>query len=605
MKNGDARLLPFPRSKRTRFGRAVSVPLFLALTVWAGGGGTLIPSAGDLQQPPRSPAARSLNVVFVLVDDLRFDALGLMGHPWLETPNLDALARGGVQMRNAFVTTALCSPSRASILTGQYAHRHRVVDNNNPVPPGTTFFPQLLQKAGYDTAFIGKWHMGGDSDAPQPGFDRWVSFRGQGTYLPSKNGLNVDGKSVPQRGYITDELTDYALEWLKGRTGRPFFLYLSHKAVHAEFIPAERHKGRYAGKPFVPPRTMADTAENYEGKPMWVRNQRNSWHGVDFPYHGDLNIAEYYRRYAETLLAVDESVGRIVQFLRDRKLLDSTIVMFMGDNGFAFGEHGLIDKRTAYEASMRVPLLMMGGGLPAGRSIEDVVANIDIAPTVLDAAGVALPAARQGAERGVGAPASDELRGVQGPPRSIMDGRSFLPLVRGERIAWRDTLLYEYYWERNFPQTPAMHALRGAQYKYIRYYGIWDTDELYDLRADPLETRNLIRDPAHRDTMTRLNAALFDTLSATGGLYIPLAPDRGGSQNLRRRAGSKAADFPPYFFAEAPRERGEAPAAGARREVAERQRAGVGPRERGEAPAAGARREVAERQRAGVGPRER
>ena len=140
-----------------------------------------------------------------------------MGHPWIETPHLDALAKSGVQMRNAFVTTALCSPSRASILTGQYAHRHRVVDNINPVPPGTIFFPQYLQQAGYDTAFIGKWHMGGASDAPQPGFDRWVSFRGQGTYLPSQNGLNVDGKAVPQRGYITDELTDYALDWLKQR----------------------------------------------------------------------------------------------------------------------------------------------------------------------------------------------------------------------------------------------------------------------------------------------------------------------------------------------------------------------------------------------------
>jgi N-acetylglucosamine-6-sulfatase len=477
----------------------------------------------DGPQLPGKGGARPLNVIFVLVDDLRFDALGFMRHPWIETPNLDALARSGVQLRNAFVTTALCSPSRASILTGQYAHRHRVVDNNNPVPPGTTFFPQYLQKAGYDTAFIGKWHMGGESDQPQPSFDRWVSFRGQGTYLPGKNGLNVDGKAVPQRGYITDELTDYAMDWLKARTSeRPFFLYLSHKAVHADFVPAERHKGRYAGKPFVPPPTMADTAQNVEGKPMWVRNQRNSWHGVDFPYHSDLNIAEYYRRYAETLLAVDDSVGRIMGLVRERGLLDSTIVMFMGDNGFAFGEHGLIDKRTAYESSMRVPLLIAGGGVPAGTSVDEVVANIDIAPTVLEAAGLTPQA---------------------------MDGKSFLPLARGDRIAWRDTLLYEYYWERNFPQTPAMHAVRGARYKYIRYYGIWDTDELYDLRADPHETRNLVRDPDHRDIVTRLNAELFDTLSATGGLYIPLAPDRGGVQNLRRRSGSKAADFPPYFFA--------------------------------------------------------
>jgi N-acetylglucosamine-6-sulfatase len=471
------------------------------------------------------PAGAPRNVIFVLVDDLRFDMLGVQGHPWMETPHLDQLARQGVQFRNAFVTTALCSPSRASILTGQYAHKHRVVDNNNPVPPGTAFFPQYLQQAGYETAFIGKWHMGGASDAPQPGFDRWVSFRGQGSYLPAKTGLNVDGTNVPQRGYITDELTDYALDWLKQRSGqRPFFLYLSHKAVHANFTPAERHRGRYRDRPFTPPATMANTAENVEGKPMWVRNQRNSWHGVDFPYHSDLDIAAYYRQYAETLLAVDDSMGRIMALLADRGLLDSTIVMFMGDNGFAFGEHGLIDKRTAYDASMRVPLLMAGGGLPAGAEVEEVVANIDIAPTILEAASLRAP--------------------------DRMDGRSALGLARGRQIAWRDTLLYEYYWERNFPQTPAMHALRGARYKYIRYYGLWDTDELYDLQADPLERRNLIRDPAHQTMVTQLNAALFRTLEATGGLYIPLAPDRGGTNNLRRPGGSPAAEFPPHMFAQ-------------------------------------------------------
>lgn len=529
----------------TRAHRTAAMTIVLALAAGHMGGATQRSGAPGQSLPVVGNRAPK-NVIFVLVDDLRFDALGIMNHPWLETPNLDALARSGVLFRNAFVTTALCSPSRASILTGQYAHRHRVVDNNNPVPAGTTFFPQQLQKAGYETAFIGKWHMGPESDAPQPGFDRWVSFRGQGTYLPSKNGLNVDGKAVPQRGYITDELTDYAVDWLKARSAaRPFFLYLSHKAVHSEFIPADRHKGRYAGKPFAAPNTMADTPANYEGKPMWVRNQRNSWHGVDFPYHSDLDIAEYYRRYAETLLSVDESVGRIMALLRERRLLDSTVVMFMGDNGFSFGEHGLIDKRTAYETSMRVPLLMAGGGLPAGKSIEEVVANIDIAPTVLEAAGVASHA---GAPPGTASRAGGRQT-VQGARASQMDGRSFLPLARGERIPWRDTLLYEYYWERNFPHTPAMHALRGAQYKYIRYYGIWDTDELYDLHADPLETRNLIRDPAHRDVATQMNEELFVTLEETGGLYIPLGPDRGAPQNLRRPAGSKEADFPPYLLA--------------------------------------------------------
>ena len=506
-----------------RLRHAAVFTVAVSIAVWTGLAFVRAPAAvaqGDrarLQLPPIPGAVRS-NVVFVLVDDLRFDAMGIAGHPWLETPNIDALARRGVRLPNAFVTTALCSPSRASMLTGQYAHRHRVVDNNSPIPAGTTFFPQYLQNAGYDTAFVGKWHMGGESDAPQPGFDRWVSFRGQGTYMPSVDGLNVDGKAVPQRGYITDELTDYAVDWLKGRSRqRPFFLYLSHKAVHSEFVPAERHKGRYRDKPFTPPATMADSASNYDGKPMWVRNQRNSWHGVDFPYHSDLDIAQYYRRYAETLLAVDESLGRITALLAEQQMLEDTLIIFMGDNGFSFGEHGLIDKRTAYETSMRVPLVMAGAGLPAATTVSEVVANIDIAPSILEAAGLTPPA---------------------------MDGRSFLPLARGERVAWRDALLYEYYWERNFPQTPTMHAVRGARYKYIRYYGLWDTDELYDLLDDPSETRNLVRDPARTGIVTGMNGQLFDLLTATGGMYIPLARDRGAVQNLRRRGGSQAADFP-------------------------------------------------------------
>src|SRR4051812_43193379 len=165
----------------------------------------------------RIPGSKPLNIVLILTDDHRYDALGFMGHPFLKTPHLDSLARGGAHLQNAFVTTSLCSPSRASILTGLYAHRHRVIDNNNPLPPGLTFFPQYLQAAGYETAFFGKWHMGSDSDAPQPGYDHWVSFKGQGTYWPNPNGFNINGKHATQNGYITDELTDYAIEWLRSR----------------------------------------------------------------------------------------------------------------------------------------------------------------------------------------------------------------------------------------------------------------------------------------------------------------------------------------------------------------------------------------------------
>ncbi|MCX7603785.1 MAG: sulfatase-like hydrolase/transferase, partial [Bryobacteraceae bacterium] len=304
-------------------------------------------------------AARRRSVVFILSDDHRWDAMGFMkAQPWLRTPQMDRLASEGVHFRNAFVTTALCSPSRATILTGVYAHRHRIVDNNTPIPRGTVFFPSYLQKAGYRTAFIGKWHMGNEGDDPQPGFDHWISFRGQGTYNPSANGLNINGKRVKQKGYITDELTDYALQWLDSLPkNQPYFLYLSHKAVHAEFEPAPRHKGMYKDAPFVYPKTMAASGEYARGRPMWVQNQRNSWHGVEYPYHSGLDIGDYYRRYAETLMGVDDSLGRVLDALKARGELDSTLVIYMGDNGFAFGEHGLIDKRTAYEESMRVPLL--------------------------------------------------------------------------------------------------------------------------------------------------------------------------------------------------------------------------------------------------------
>ncbi|MBW3538820.1 MAG: sulfatase [Planctomycetes bacterium] len=484
--------------------------------------------AGQDLEPARIGGAARHNVIFILVDDLRYDALGFMGHPFLKTPHIDALARGGTHFRNAFVTTSLCSPSRASILTGQFVHNHHVVDNNDVAPEGTIFFPQYLQSAGYETAFFGKWHMGGSSDAPRPGFDHWVSFRGQGHYVSPgpRWQWNVNGKAVPQKGYVTDELTDYAIDWLRQRQGeRPFFLYLSHKAVHAEFRPAERHKNLYADVEVPEPPTQANTEENYRGKPMWVKNQRNSWHGVDFPYHSSLDIKEYYREYCRTLMAVDDSVGRVMQSLRENGLADNTLVIFMGDNGFLFGEHGLIDKRNAYEESMRVPLLAHCPSLlKPGSTVAGVVANIDIGPTIL------------------------ELAGLQAPEH--MDGRSFLKLATGEmpQQEWRDHLLYEYYWEWNFPHTPTTFALRGDRFKFIQYHGIWDTDELYDLQADPHETRNLIHDPEYENTVRELRAALNDELKRRGAMQVPFGAKRGPGANLRRASGSKAAEFPDHVL---------------------------------------------------------
>ncbi|HZG32119.1 MAG TPA: sulfatase [Sphingopyxis sp.] len=479
-------------------------------------------SAAAEDTKPKQP-----NIIFILNDDQRFDAMGFLDAN-VRTPNMDRIAREGVYFPNAFVTTALCSPSRASILTGQYMHNHGIADNNIKFRPGTFFFPQALQQAGYATAFLGKWHMGGHTDAPQPGFDHWISFAGQGNYLPAapnsgpRHMLNIDGKRVPQQGYITDELNKFALDWLKQQSGaKPFFLYLSHKAVHADFVPAERHKKLGSVDAIALPESMADTPENRAGKPMWVQNQRNSWHGVEFPYHSTLDIKNYRLRYNQTLTAVDEGIGAIIAELEKKKMLDNTIIVMMGDNGFMFGEHGLIDKRNAYEESMRVPFIAFGGGMKRGRVEKDLVANIDIAPTFLALAGASTSAK--------------------------IDGMSFADQLMGKQrnAPWRAGLNYEYYWEYNYPQTPSTFALRGDRFKYIQYHGIWDTEELYDLQSDPREMRNLIADPAHQKTVARMREALFGGLGAVDGRSNVIFTERNGEGAvLRRRDGSKAAPFP-------------------------------------------------------------
>ena len=488
-------------------------------------------------------AAERPNILVVLTDDHRFDALGFLGHPQLKTPHLDRLAAEGAHFENAYVTTSLCSPSRASILTGLYAHNHRVVDNYNPVDPSLTFFPEHLQKAGYQTAFIGKWHMG-DSDVKQPCFDHWVSFKGQGVYVPdpsmlkakgryvpqaTNTGLNVNGKKVPQKGYITDELTDYATEWLDdGRDKeKPFLLYVSHKAVHADFLPPDRHAFKFDKAEFPPPPNPTTHPELFKDAPMWVRNQFNSRHGVEFAYYTGIDLAKYQRRYLEALLAVDDSVGRLLSKLESSGELENTLILYLGDNGFLFGEHGLIDKRCAYGESVRIPMLMRyPKAVKAGAKVPQIVANIDVAPTLLDAAGVAVPEG--------------------------MDGRSFWRLAKGEPAPdWRQHLLYEYYWERNYPQTPTTHAVIGEQYKYIRYHGVWDTDELYDLKADPQERHNLFNDPAHAERVAAMNASLFELLAGSDGGDMPLMPDRGTKFFHRKAGGDKGATFPDGFYREA------------------------------------------------------
>jgi len=458
---------------------------------------------------PRSRAAGGRNVVLIVSDDHRYDFMGFADGPeFLETPNMDRMAARGAHLQNAFVTTSLCSPSRASILTGQYAHRHGVVDNQRPVPEGTVFFPQHLQRAGYETALIGKWHMGHAHDEPRKGSDHWVSFRGQGDYFNPV--LNVDGKRSRFAGYTTDILTDHALKWLGQKRSRPFFLYLSFKAVHYPFKPAPRHHGRYEKAKIKYPETMANTEQNYQSQPRWVRQRRYGIHGIDHmqtgPFDNDPvpSFDDLYRRYCETVHGLDENLGRVLDYLDKAALAKSTLVLYMSDNGFALGEHGFYDKRDAFEESIRVPMLAYAPGLiRPGTKITQMIQNIDVTPTILELAGCPLP------------------------EKAKIDGKSFLPLLTGRHVSWRDQILYEYYCEWNFPATPTVFALRTDRYKYIYYHGVWDRNGFYDLQSDPLERHNLIRVPAYQELIAATRKRLFDKLEATGGMQIPLRRPAG------------------------------------------------------------------------------
>lgn len=521
----------------------------LFLFIVAGCGQT--PTATNELALEKIPGTTPKNVIFILSDDHRFDFMGFTGKvPWLETPYMDQMAREGAYFPNTFVTTSLCSPSRASILTGQFSHTHTVVDNSAPAPEDLIYFPQYLQQAGYQTAYLGKWHMGGQHDDPRPGFDHWESFRGQGVYYNPT--LNINGERIKYEDstYITDLITEHSVDWLKNRDKeKPFFMYVSHKAVHAEFMPAQRHLGKYENEEIILPPSFYTSAnpvkgrsnpyglehytatvkpenidenypdgfleerekhagnfqkpavgEEYYGElrtPDWQKMQRESWHGVDYMYHGDMDFQSFYKRYCESLLAVDEGIGAILKYLEEEGLDNSTMVIYMGDNGFSFGEHGLIDKRHFYEESVKVPFLVRYPEvLQGGQVINKMIQNIDVAPTIL------------------------ELAGIQKPEQ--MQGRSIMPIIKGEDVEWRDRIFYEYYWEYFYPQTPTMHGVRTDRYKYIRYHGTWDTNEFYDLQEDPHEMNNLIGSPAHQEIIRDLNGDIYDWLEETGGMRIPL-----------------------------------------------------------------------------------
>jgi len=333
------------------------------------------PLAGQKQDRP--------NLILVFVDDLRWDALSSTGHAFAKTPHIDRIAREGMTFTNAFVTTPLCSPSRATFLSGQYVQTHGVTGNTpagTPISHKLITYPMLLQKGGYETAYVGKIHMGMDA-SPRPGFDRWVSFRGQGVYIDPP--MNIDGNDVARKGYMTDLLNDEAVAFLEKPRTKPFCLTVAHKAVHGPFTPADRHKNLYNEAAIT---VAPNASDDLKSKPAMK----------DLKPGGGSND-ELIKNQLRCLAAIDEGIGRMFAALEKSRQLDNTVFVFSSDNGYFWREHGLGDKRWAFEESIRIPMLVRYPRLiKAGSKAAGIVANIDIAPTFTDLGGVPAAPSFQG-----------------------------------------------------------------------------------------------------------------------------------------------------------------------------------------------------------------
>jgi arylsulfatase A-like enzyme len=465
------------------------------------------------------PRARRPNLIVVLIDDLRFDEVGLCGHPYMKTPHIDRIGVEGVQFVNAFHTTPLCSPNRASILTGQYASRHGVIDNvaRDALSHRLHNYHGVLQRLGYETAHVGKWHMGNSAD-PRPGYHRWVSFPGHGSIVDPV--LNIDGVQAQQRGYITDLLNGYANDFVARKRSKPFALFVAHKAVHPDafqaadgtlapgaggYLPAPRHAELYRGAIFPPRPNVMPAAQALKSKPAFAEAfaLRDNDSGRAVMQWIQSGSQEEIRQRAAMMASVDEGVGQLFEALERNGTLDDTLLLFLGDNGYFFGEHGLgPERRFAYEEGIRTPfLLRYPRRFGRAQKRQRLVLALDIAPTLVALAG--------------------------GGARDLapMQGRSLLPLASSDRSAgWRRAFMCEYYSENAMPWLHGMtyKAVRTETHKYIHWVQKSPTgaecDELYDLRADPYEMRNLARQASQAATVARLRRELARLVSASIGL---------------------------------------------------------------------------------------
>ena len=428
------------------------------------------------------------NFLFVLVDDQPYDAVGFSKrYPFLKTPNIDKLASEGVNIKNFFVTQSICSPSRASFLTGTYPHIHGVNQNNKYVDPDWNSFPPYsvhLKENGYETAHIGKIHMAHKrgKDHVRPGFDYWFSFIGQGQYFNPN--VNDNGKEIKLEGYITDILTEKTIDWLKNKRDpeKPFSVNLWHKAVHEKHLPAPRHKDLFKNEPLPePPYEMHK--ETFKGKPEWQRRKT-------FGFKWDKNkkvpkVLEEKRwpinkfknmQLLRSLIAIDESLGSVLKALDEIGELENTVIIYSSDNGYFMGEHTYKDKRLAYESSIRVPMIISYPKLISKNTvIHEQCLNIDLAPTILELAGINKP--------------------------KYMQGESMVKLMSGKKDkSWRKSIFFEYYVDDAWPYAgPDQVAVRTNEYKLVDNFLKDDIDELYDLINDPGEMKNLINNAKYDD----------------------------------------------------------------------------------------------------------
>lgn len=447
------------------------------------------------------------NIIVVLVDDMRWDEFGAAGHNYIKTPNIDRIAKEGANFVNAFATTPLCSPSRASFLTGQYAHTNGITDNTarNAQSHQLNTFPKKLHDTGYATAFIGKWHMGND-DSKRPGFDYWVSLKGQGEAIDPT--LNINGKQQTVIGYVTDILIDHSLRFINQERDQPFLLYLAHKALHPNlmqsddgkvvsigeggFIPAGRHLGMYDTAVF-------NRRPNYNIPPLDKPALARRIEGL-LPLSPETSTKEKtIRERSEMLMAVDEGLGTILKTLEDKGELNNTIVVFTSDHGYWYGEHCLdLERRLAYEEAIRIPMLVRYPPIiKAGTKPEQMVLSIDLASTLLDMAGVT--------------------------PGIHLQGKSWVPIFTGTVNDWRSSFLVEYYSDTVFPRMVKMgyKAVRNQRYKYIQYTDLEGMNELYDLVNDPYELHNLIDDPGMTNTLKEMKEDLNRLLQQTSAERLP------------------------------------------------------------------------------------